>query len=74
MPDSLAKATMFAMRATWTQRGFEAPVPRPVTLAWKRYLATIRESRPETYEDVEEEVWEELCEALVRLGRPLRRS
>ena len=42
-----------------------------VSEAWRQYLVAVRSAGPESYEEIEEQAWEELLEDLFRLGRTL---
>lgn len=48
----------------------QAPAPLSVSLAWRRYLTTVRETGAEIYEETEERAWRRLTAELARIGHP----
>jgi len=43
-----------------------------VSLAWQRYLAAVRETSAESYEETEERAWQRLTAELASLNRRMR--
>ncbi len=59
------------IRADWfPSYGTEEPVS--VSLAWRRYLASVREATAEDYDEAEASAWSRLSAELERIGQPLR--